>query len=124
MERLAHLIENEVRMGSWLPIRASRNGPCISNLALADDIILFCETYVDQAKVMKSCLDMFCAASGSTVSYDKSRVYFSPNTDMDIRGSVRGAVEMEVTEDFGKYLGVPTLMGGRLKLITSISLTK
>ena len=39
MERLSHLIEREVSLGAWKPIRASRNGPAISHLAFADDLI-------------------------------------------------------------------------------------
>lgn len=46
-----------------------------SNLAFADDLILFCEASVKQAKVMKECLDRFSEASGNKVSLDKSRIY-------------------------------------------------
>ena len=30
MERLAHIIDREVRLGAWKPLRASRNGPARS----------------------------------------------------------------------------------------------
>lgn len=52
MERLAYLIDREVRLGESKPVRASRNGLMISNLAFADDLILFCEASVEQAKIM------------------------------------------------------------------------
>ena len=60
---------------------------------------------------MKTCLQVFCDASGSKVSHTKSRIYFSNNTNLDIRDEVSRCLEMEVTDNFGKYLGVPTING-------------
>ena len=74
MERLSHLIEREVKMGAWKPVRASRNGPALSNLAFADDLILFCEASMEQADILQQCLSTFCEASGSKVSVEKSKV--------------------------------------------------
>lgn len=88
MEILAHLIDLEVNRGQWNPVKTSRNGPPVSNLAFADDLILFCEATVDQARVMQRCLDSFCAASGSKVSIDKSRISFSANTDSEARHEI------------------------------------
>lgn len=59
-ERLAHLIENAIQLGAWRAVRASRNGPPISNLAFADDLILFGEATGDQAKIIAACLSNFC----------------------------------------------------------------
>lgn len=87
MERLTHLIDREVSLGSWKPARASRDGPPISNLAFADDLILFGEA-IDQAKVMMDCLNLFCGASGSKVNIDKSGIYFSGNTNFYMRCSL------------------------------------
>lgn len=111
MERLSHLIERKVNLGSWKRAKASRDGPPISHLAFADELILFCETSLDQAKVMQECLELFCDASGSKVSIAKSRVYFSGNTNYGIRDSVCEWLGMEATDDFCKYLGVPTING-------------
>ena len=51
MERLNHIIEESIIGGAWKPIRASRNGPLLSNLFFADDIILFAEASVEQARI-------------------------------------------------------------------------
>lgn len=101
MERLSHLIEREVQLGSWKPSRASRNGPQISNLAFADDLTLFGEASVAQAEIMMKCLNQFCEASGSKVSIAKSRIFFSKNTNYEVREAVGAALGMEETDDQG-----------------------
>ncbi|XP_021771780.1 uncharacterized protein LOC110735912 [Chenopodium quinoa] len=111
MERLAHLIEHEVRFGAWKAARASRNGPYISHLAFADDLILFCEASADQELCMKGCLEKFCKVLGSKVSFDKSCVFFSENTEPDIRGAICDSLNMQYTEDLGRYQRVPTISG-------------
>lgn len=60
---------------------------------------------------MKRCLDRLCAASGSKVSLGKSRVYFSPNTNINIRDKICETLSMEATADLSTYLGVPMING-------------
>lgn len=111
MERLTHLIEREVALGDWKSLRASRNGRPVSNLAFAEDLLLFGEASVQQAEVMWKCLQLFCEASSSKVSISKLRIYLSPNTNLDIRDAVCAKLGMEATDDLGTYLGVPTING-------------
>lgn len=111
MERLTHLIETAIQSGVWKPVRASINGPKISNLAFADDLILFGEATQDQARIIMSCLDQFCDMSGSKVSLAKSRVFFSKNTNMETRKLICDELKLEETQGLGTYLGVPTING-------------
>lgn len=87
MEKLSHLINYQVAQRKWKPVKASRNGPAISHLFFADDLILFAEASVSQTDVMRECLDCFCANSGQEVSYEKSRLFCSPNTEFDLQTS-------------------------------------
>lgn len=64
MERLCQTIQEEIVGEGWKPIRASRDGPLLSNLFFTDDIILFAEESVEQALVINDCLNRFCIASG------------------------------------------------------------
>lgn len=109
MERLNQIIEESIIANKWQPIRASRNGPKLSNLCFADDIILFAEANIEQATIIHQCLQRFCSASGSKISYGKSRVYFSNNMSNDDQQSVSAALGIESTQDLGMYLGMPTL---------------
>lgn len=63
------------------PVKVARNGPSISHLAFADDLILFTESTSEQAQVMSSILELLCVSSGQRVSRDKMRIYFSRNVD-------------------------------------------
>lgn len=109
MERFYQTIEEAIVENRWKPIRASRNGPLLSNLFFADDVVLFAEAKEDQAMVIRECLERFCGASGQKVSLPKSRVYFSNNTDPLVQQEICNKLGMESTQDLGLYLGMPTL---------------
>lgn len=109
MERLYQTIEEAIVNNKWRPIRASRNGPLLSNLFFADDIVLFAEADIDQANVINDCLTRFCLASGQKISCSKSRVYFSSNVSNEEKAAVSEALNIESTNDLGMYLGMPTL---------------
>jgi len=111
MKRLSQYIEELVRTSQWRPISICKNGPEISHLMFADDIILFAEATVEQAKVIKQALDTFCEASGQKVSASKSKILFSPNTLEYQADAICHILEMTKTNDLGKYLGVPTIKG-------------
>ncbi|CAL9020979.1 unnamed protein product [Prunus brigantina] len=66
IEKLSHIIVDAVKRRLWKPIKTSRNGPNVSHLFFADDLVLFAEATPCQARVMKDCLDLFCSASGQT----------------------------------------------------------
>lgn len=109
MERLYQTIEEAIVQERWKPIRASRDGPLLSNLFFADGIILFAEASTDQAMVIHDCLDRFCKASGQRVSLSKSSVYFSSNVLDSKQEEISRALGMTPTSDLGLYLGMPTL---------------
>lgn len=98
-------------MASWRPARASRNGPKISNLAFAKDLILFAETTTYQARIIAHCLEQFSEALGNKVSFSKSRVSFFSNTPSSTRAEICDTLQINETKDFGMYLGVPTING-------------
>jgi len=40
MDKLSHIILQDVDEGKWIPMKASRNGPTISHLMFAYDMLL------------------------------------------------------------------------------------
>ena len=64
MERLVQIIDAAITQGKWRPVPIRRGGPKLSNLIFADDLVLLAEMSVEQANVIKECLNRFCQASG------------------------------------------------------------
>jgi len=111
MERLSQLIEAHCTQGDWQAIPLTRAGTRLSHLMFADDVVLLGEASLKQAQTIKSCLLEFCQASGQKISLEKSRVYFSPNTNAATVVEICNILNIPSTDDFGRYLGVPTLHG-------------
>ncbi|XP_074313782.1 uncharacterized protein LOC141648975 [Silene latifolia] len=111
LEKLQQSIDVRVRGKDWLPIPICKNGPKISNLFFADDMVLFAEVRADQAHVIKFVLDNFCRASGENVSMEKSKIFFSANTTASDIDDVKNIPGFEVTNDLSTYLGMPSING-------------
>lgn len=109
IERLSQLIHVATSQGFWKPITLARGGPKLSHLMFADDLVLFSEATMDQVRVVKMCLDLFCNSSGQKVSNDKTQVFFSKNVHWRVRTQLSEALGFQRTEDLRKYLGVPLI---------------
>lgn len=109
MEKLSQLIDVCVDANQWKPVRVSRNGPRISHVFFADDLILFAEANVENAQLMRRCVDSFCEISGQRVSYEKSCVYVSSNIGRMVANQLADMCGSPLTSDLGKYLGVPLI---------------
>lgn len=71
--------------------------------------MLFTEASIEQATVIRNCLERFCKASGHKVSFSKSRLYFSNNVPFNAREAIGLNMKIELTEDLVLYLGMSTL---------------
>lgn len=65
IERLSHKIKDLVNSGDWNGFKFGRgDGPRISHICFADDLILVADTNINQALMIKETLDEFCSCSG------------------------------------------------------------
>ncbi|MCH81009.1 non-LTR retrotransposon transposase, partial [Trifolium medium] len=74
MDKLLHLIIHAVDEGKWKGIKAGRNGPMVSHLMFADDLLLFGEASENQTRCVMDILQQFCCMSGQQVSQEKTSV--------------------------------------------------
>lgn len=107
MEYLGYLIEQKCTKGVWKPFKASRENVGISHLFFTNDLILFAKIDEEACKAISKVLRIFCIESGQKVSLEKSRIYFSPNVEVEVRDEVSEKLGIRATTMIGKYLGFP-----------------
>ncbi|KAK3194957.1 hypothetical protein Dsin_026267 [Dipteronia sinensis] len=111
MEKLSHIIKKKLLMRAWKQVKISKGGSEISHLFFADDLILFGQASLYQAKIMKECLDSFCDLSGQQVSFPKSRVHCSKNVSYNTSKELADIGGSPIYKNLGNYLGVPLIHG-------------
>lgn len=109
IEKFFWMIGLAIEQHHWRPIQLVRGGPKISHLAFADDVLLFAEASEGQITLIKHILDVFCRFTGQKISEAKTRIFFSKNVDNHLKRSINEMVGFQMTDDLGKYLGVPIL---------------
>lgn len=109
MEVLGQRIAREVSRGSWKAVKIARGCPMVSYLFFADDVVLFREVTHRQACVIKKVIREFCGISGQKIITYKSRIFVSPNMSQSIANALSSNFDIPITDDLGRYLGVPLL---------------
>ncbi|XP_042023782.1 uncharacterized protein LOC121771052 [Salvia splendens] len=72
MESLAHGISQAIRKGVWKPFKFCKNGPILTHLFFADDLLLFGEAELMTAESILHVLEDFCDSSGFCDAMEKS----------------------------------------------------
>ncbi|KAK5776842.1 hypothetical protein PVK06_044807 [Gossypium arboreum] len=107
MEWLSHNIHAAIGAGNWTPIRLALNGPPLSHLFFADDLILFGHAEEHQAQIIKNILDDFCNYSGHKINIRKTNIFFSKGVDSNSRKCISSFFGFQEVDNLGLYLGVP-----------------
>jgi hypothetical protein len=109
MDKLSHIIAEEIDNGDWKPMKAGRNGPWISHLMFADDLLLFGQASTTSMESVMRALQLFCSMSGQQVNQDKSSIFFSRNVNVEVRKQLVEMSGVKEAHNLGTYLGVPAL---------------
>ncbi|XP_019154646.1 PREDICTED: uncharacterized protein LOC109151183 [Ipomoea nil] len=83
----------------------------------ADDSLLFFKANMQEVLEVKKCLGIYEAFSGQAVNFQKSSITFSRNTQVGVRDLVAEALGVGQEDDFGKYLGLPSVVGRNRRTI-------
>lgn len=83
MEWLGHLIQQECERGRWKPLKFRNNGPSISHLFFADNLLLFAEASIKQMCILKEVMTRFCGVSGYRINLEMSKAFFSRNVNFN-----------------------------------------
>nr|KYP49326.1 LINE-1 reverse transcriptase isogeny [Cajanus cajan] len=111
MERLGHIIQEQVSAGVWAPLKLGSDGPPLSHLFFADDVLLFSKATPSHIRMVTESLQRFCNASGLKVNLTKSRMMASKGVPRSRKNSLTQITNITFTNDLGKYLGFQMLHG-------------
>ncbi|KAK8557110.1 hypothetical protein V6N13_035214 [Hibiscus sabdariffa] len=112
MERLCQAIHNYVHDGSWVRFKLSRGGSPISHLFFTDDLILYAKADLAHTDNIDNILSTSGYHSRHAVSKGKTKIFFSPNTDMDLQTIISNRLGFQRVDDMGMYLGSPVRNSG------------
>lgn len=90
-----------------LPIKLGKQGCHLSHLFFADDIILATRGSTQAVLNFQAILNTFLFDSGLEINKDKSKFLVSPNTPRHHQDHLRCILDMPLTTNFEKYLGLP-----------------
>lgn len=103
-EGLSVLVRNREKSGFLHGARIVNGAPVVSHLFFADDCFLFFQANREEARIIKSILVIYWAASVQKVNFNKSSISFSGNTRADSIASVCNILEIKATTYHGIYI--------------------
>ena len=81
----------------------------------ADDTLLFCEARTRECQNLLSILAQYEVASGQAINWQKTALFLSQNTSLEVKEEIRSLLGAQVMNDCKKYLGLP-MVGGKSKV--------
>lgn len=93
----------------WDPIIFGKSRTTFLSSFFVDDSVLFSSTTKRQTRLITSILDEFCLNLRHKVSNQKTEIFFSSNISKHSRIWICDTLGFDMTEDLGRYLGVPML---------------
>ena len=113
VEGFTSLLQKAEMEGHIHSVSIFRRAPKISHPLFADDSLLFCQASEKETLEVLEILKLYAKALGQCINMEKSSVYFSSNTPLEKKESIKGMLGVSEVERFEAYLGLPTLVGRR-----------
>lgn len=83
----------------------------LTHLLFANDCVFFGRTKLEEWKTLQNIVANYEKASGQCLNSQKTNIFFSSNTGMANRTSIRKSVGANECKYYKKYLGLPTMVG-------------
>lgn len=110
IEGFTALIHDYERRQLIKGIRIARNVPDISHMFFADDSFIFFKATSQSANNVLEMLKNFERASGQKINVDKSSIFFSRNTNEEVKSSLLQQLRFQEAGAQSLYLGLPCIM--------------
>uniref|UniRef100_A0A803QF26 Reverse transcriptase domain-containing protein n=1 Tax=Cannabis sativa TaxID=3483 RepID=A0A803QF26_CANSA len=110
-EGFSQLLNRFERNGDLKGCKVANGAPIISHLLFADDSYIYCRANEREASNVLRLLQIFELASGQSVNFSKSSVFFSTNISDAMRTRLCGILGMARANEHSTYLGLPCTMG-------------
>ena len=104
------LINNAARNNMFGGISIYRGCPMVTHLFFADDSLLFCKASTQECRNLMAILDLYEAASRQKVNADKSSIFFSINTSLELKVEIMEVMGPMQDSKHNKYLGLPLII--------------
>ena len=109
-EVLARMLDREFLEGRISGVKASPNGPTLTHVMYADDIVLFSKADSREASSLNNCLEKYCTWSGQQINRAKSGLAFSKASSKPAMQGVKQLLQMKSLNRETKYLGAPMFL--------------
>lgn len=120
-EGLSALLNNVESQGLIKGVVMTKGGSRINHLLLADDCLIFCGAEMVQWQVLKGILQSYEVASGQKVNLDKTSLFFSSNTRIEVQDLLTQSIGARHCTDTKTYLGLPSVVGkAKYRVFSSI----
>mgnify|MGYP004707993145 CR=1 FL=1 len=110
-EGLSNLMNQRLNSKALTGVKVGKECPMLSHLLFADDSLFCCKASIQEAEQMKGMFAIYERASGQAINYENSAVFFSANTNKDLRKTICPGLGNMKEAASGKYLGLPMMIG-------------
>ncbi|KAL0443754.1 UNVERIFIED_CONTAM: putative mitochondrial protein [Sesamum latifolium] len=110
-EAFSGMIRQAEEEGAIHGVRVCRNGPKVTHLLFADDMLIFCDANRASLELIRGLLAKFESGSGLQVNYQKSAVVFSRNVPLQTQEELANLLGVVRIAKHEKYLGLPSIVG-------------
>lgn len=110
-EGLNAILKQAADVGEIQGFSISRRGPKLTHLFFTNDCLLLFRSSLEECEKIQELLAIYENASRQMVNKDKTTLFFSKNTEEDIKKTIKLSLGVPAIQHYEKYLGLPSFVG-------------